>query len=288
MGKVGICDINKKEGGRMSQTIDEVNSIVPVSIEWMYRHIEHAVSKWDSFCTIKEKEKEVFSWPHFETDFADPGYKRKNEVDGYDEKEYFHFIPAFQTFLNMNGLSDKNIHPIASEFFSAGCRVQDDLVQFLTSRHQSPFRLSDDIDLNCRIRKEIVFSKHLITLRFLKYLPKVHGEEISKPHVDKSGLSIALYCSHGGLQYAHLLDHSGELVEWRDVEITKESGVVFPSHQMLSFSGRKIKPLAHRVIQAKMNEPRYSVVLFIPFLSERRFPKHLRTQDMMEELGYKL
>lgn len=243
------------------------------------------VPSWKKFCDLPSKEKEKFSLAKFETDYADPGYTYKNPKIGSDEKEYFHITSNIISLYNMVGIAEAPAGDIGWDFIRQCLELHK---KFPSCLETISFLFADNFDLQKRIYEEMMRSKNILTLRFLKYPVTYIGKELIRPHPDKNGITIHLYCSHPGLEYA-VFDQNNKLLYWQEMEILKQSAApVYTGAQIEWFSKGQIKPLIHRAVQTETTEPRYTVVLFIPFVTQPRFSKDLITQNRMAELGYNL
>lgn len=227
---------------------------------------------WQYFCGLDPVVKNAFNYPAHQ-EAIDPGYQRRFQSKGSEDKEFFHYIadnPNLIKHYNLDWLVEH--HMILSRFFDYAEQVH---IQATDLARQVGKVLSKQVPL---LEPTLDAGRAVTTLRFLHYDPKNEAEQIlASPHFDRSGFTLHLYESHPGLQVLDF-DH-----QWQDVDIKEGSALVLTGYQLEGVSKGDLQNTRHQVRRVEeTGKPlghRYSMVLFTHLVGGPVYDLSQRAQD---------
>lgn len=243
--------------------------IVEVPFPLSHSNLAEAAESFLHFLTLPQETKNTFTPQHPPArSYGVPGYRlRRRGVDeARDNKEFFHYHPAYEEHLKKIGAS--SIPEAASfllharEINAAATATLKSIIEILEPQFPGLLKeyFSDD---GAEADNTI--------LRFLKYDPEGEGSFLAAAHYDVGGCTLALAESAPGLRVGLGPDTLYPIVH--------RSGAAFfmPALDLAEMTDQRFKPVWHDVVQLSddvhsATTARWAIVFFANAFSRKERP----------------
>lgn len=236
-----------------------------VSFPLSYKELSHAADTYFSFLSLPQEIKDSFGkTAGHEHNYGLTGYKRRSKDGGYDEKEFFHYHPSVENYIEEN--PHKNV-PEVKLFLDQARRVDEAATETL---HTVLKEISNEFP---NILNEY-FPEHearRTLVRFLKYSIAGKGNFLARAHYDAGGCTLALAESAPGLRLGSTADNLTA------VEHVEHTALFMPALYFNVVTDDRFLPVWHDVVQTSENTfsneaARWAIVFFADGVSQKERP----------------
>jgi len=236
---------------------------------------------WKEFCELPMDVKKEFSFPTDNPDWHS-GYIHRTVTEGHDDKEYYHFQPNHQEYLDAQKAESVLVeYPVVQDFFVLCDHVVSKLHGFILERAE---KIAKDNEHLSMLPEQFIqgFAKNYAVLRFLHYTPNPNSELLAEPHFDIGGMTFHVYENSEGLQF---MDWDGS---WKDAPLVNGSTVMFNAYGLESMSGGVLQRTWHRVVPKEdQAEERFSAVFFADFPDNPNWDTTVLGRAKFQPMEYK-
>jgi hypothetical protein len=243
------------------------------------KELRHAVEKtvelWEAFTKLPVEVKAALP---YHGSAAGVGYELKtgNGVSA-DRKENFDVSVGGEMWLAANRAYIEN--KIAHNFIEHAASLVPLITPFV-------FDFAREVEERfgfAGFADEVHDSARTFFVRFIHYFAGSRaGEEIAGAHTDRSGFTLHLFESAGGLQFF------GYDQQWRDLSVNAGETVVIPAMQMQLRSAGRFRALCHRVVATNESERagRLSAVCFVELSRTPVYDKEKHGRLQEQDVGF--